>query len=76
MNEELKKVLIMRFKETGEDPKIRQIRIPDPKDNLTGAQVKAVMVKVATKKLIWHNVVPYGAKIVQTTTAELDITAV
>ena len=75
MEETLKNVLVMRFKENGSEGKIRQLRVPDPVEGLTAATVKSVMDKIATEKLIWSNVSVYGARIIQTTTSNFDITA-
>ena len=75
MDETLTNVLVMRVKETYGEGKIRQLRVPDPIEGLTAATVKAVMDKIAAEELIWFSVSPYGARIIQTTTANLDITA-
>lgn len=66
-------VLVLTFHE-GILDKDRRLRIPNPRKDLTASEVKKAMDLVANNKLVWDDVVAKSAKIVQTTTQQIDIT--
>lgn len=66
-------VLVLTFYESILD-KDRRLRIPNPRKDLTASEVKKAMDLVANNKLVWDDVVAKSAKIVQTTTQQIDIT--
>lgn len=75
METEIKNVLVLTFKQT-EDSKLRRIRISNPREDLTGPEVKKVMDMVADNRFLWeeYEVVPQSAKIVKTASDSIDIT--
>lgn len=67
----LTNVLVLTFSEGSKD---RRLRVPNPRNDLTGAEVKNVMDIVASNNFIWTGVTPKSAKVVKTTTDQIDIT--
>lgn len=74
MAEKYTNILVLTFHQASTD-KDRRLRIPSPREDLTAQEVKAAMDLVAQNELVWSGVSAKGAKIVQTTTQQIDITA-
>lgn len=70
----LTEVLVLNFHDDMND-KDHRLRIPNPRESLTGSEVKEVMDLVSETKFIWPNVKPKNAKVVKTVTSNFDITA-
>ncbi|GEL13933.1 hypothetical protein FC15_GL001570 [Lapidilactobacillus concavus DSM 17758] len=70
----LTEVLVLTFRDLKED-KDRRLRIPNPREDLTGAEIKDAMDVVSDSKFIWDGVTPKSAKVVKTVTDSYDITA-
>ncbi len=68
---QLTDMLVLTFTE---DSKDRRIKIPDPRMDLTGREVKEAMDLVADTDYIWKGAIPKSAKIVKTSTDQIDIT--
>lgn len=71
-NTELKNILMLTFNDGSKD---RRLRIPNPREDLTGAEVKAAMDLVADNNFFWPGTAPKNAKIIKTETDQIDITA-
>lgn len=69
----LTEVLVLSFRDLRSD-KDRRLRIPNPRTDLTGQEIKEVMDLVAETKYFWNRVTPKSAKIVKTVTSNFDIT--
>ena len=72
----LTNVLVLSFKDQAAG-KSKSVRIPKPRKDLAGAEVKKVMDQMAAVSYFWDshlNMVPHSAKVVQTTSSSLDIT--
>lgn len=70
----LTEILVLTFRDLKED-KDRRLRIPNPREDLTGAEIKDAMDVVSDSKFIWDGVTPKSAKVVKTVTDSYDITA-
>lgn len=67
----LQNVLVLTFHD---GVKYRRLRLPNPRQDLTGKQVKACMDRIAETDYLWYHVEPKSAKIVQTETERFNIT--
>lgn len=72
----LTNVLVLTFRDQ-QNGKSKSVRVPKPRPDLKASNVKKVMEKMAAVHYLWDSsfdMVPYTAKVVQTTSSSLDIT--
>lgn len=65
-------ILMLEFKE---GTKIRRVRLPNPRKDLTKEEVLDVMDEIANNKFFehWYDIKPKGAKVVKTTSQDIGI---